>query len=350
MFEEKTPESIKANLLESLKEKVDTREGSFADDMTGPIAVELANLYTSFNAVKPMVWVEKTSGKYLDMAADDLGITPRKPGTKAQVTLEITGTAGFPVPAKTTFLTVDGLYFDTTTEAVIPEAGSVTVSAQAQQAGSAYNAAENTILYQFSNDSRIEFVTNPQAAAGGTDIETDDSLFARITAARQKPCTSGNVHHYEQWALETSGVGAAKVTPIWNGAGTVKVLIADADRQPVDAQVVAACAAHIEEERPVGAAVTVVSASALSINVTAEIIHDSSTTTEQVTEQFGVKLADYLKSISLMQSQVLYNRIGALLIGIDGVIDYAGLTLNGLEDSITLTEEQVPIVGEVAFT
>lgn len=350
MYEDKTPEAIKAELLAKVEGKLDTREGSFADDMAGPVAIQLSNMYIALNAVQPIVWVDETSGEYLDAAAKDLGIATRKAGTKAQVMLTVTGTAGYTIPAGTTFLTVDGYNFDTTAAATIPEAGSVSVPAQAQQAGSAYNVAAGTILYQFSNSSRITAVTNQEAAAGGADIESDASLYMRIEASRQKPATSGNVHHYEQWALETPGVGAVKVTPVWNGPGTVKVLIADENRQPVDGQIVAACAAHIEEERPVGAAVTVVSAEAFSIAVSAAVSHDSTVTAETIEAAFRDALAEYFKSVSLQQMQVLYNRVGALLIGMDGVIDYSGLTLNGQEESVVLADGQVPVVGEVTFS
>ena len=93
MYEEMTPEKIKGDILKEIT-TLDTREGSFSDDMAGPMAVQLYKVYQSLNAVQPIVWVNEGSGGYLDMAAEDLGIEPRKAGTKAAVTLELTGTAG----------------------------------------------------------------------------------------------------------------------------------------------------------------------------------------------------------------------------------------------------------------
>lgn len=350
MYEDRTPENIKAEMKQALKTDLDKREGSFVDDLLGPVAVEHYKIYQSLNAVQPMVHVDATSGKYLDMEAEDLGIEPRKTGTKAQVTLTVAGTAGFTIPAGTRFSTADNLYFETLSAVEIPEAGQVEISVQAEQVGEQYNVDTGTILYQFQNDSRIQAVTNASAAMGGMDPESDESLFSRIDSSRKKPRTSGNAYDYEAWACEVSGVGYAKCTPIQYGPGTVGVLVADENRQPVDDAVVTACAGHIETKRPVGADVTVKSAEALAINVTAAVTTDSTTTKETAKAAFTGLLDEYLRSLAFSQYTVLYNRVGALIIGTDGVIDYGNLTLNGVADSVTVGAEQVPVVGEVVFT
>lgn len=62
------------------------------------------------------------------------------------------------------------------------------------------------------------------------DQETDDELRARYYIKIQTPATSGNAYHYRLWSKEVSGVGDAKVYPLWNGNGTVKVLIIDSNK------------------------------------------------------------------------------------------------------------------------
>lgn len=349
MYEDKTPESIKAEILAGLT-GWDTREGSFADDMCGPVALELYKMYQCLNAVVPMVWVNETSGKYLDMAAEDLGIEPRKGGVKAAVLLEITGAPGYTVTAGTTFLTADNLCFDTVEDALIPADGVVTATARAQEPGTEYNVNEGAITSCLSGDSRLESVTNPSPAHGGAEQETDAALYARIVAARQRPSTSGNVYDYERWALEVPGVGAAKVYPLHAGPGTVKVLIANENRQAVNDAVLEACAAHIEEARPVGAAVTVKSPTPLVVNVSANVQIEAGTTPEQVRSGFVSALEAYLQSVAFVKTRVLHNRVGALLISLDGVLDYTGLTLNGSGQSLDLEDEQIPVCGEVSFT
>ena len=54
-------------------------------------------------------------------------------------------------------------------------------------------------------------------------------MRARFYEKVRLPATSGNAYHYQQWALEVSGVGAAKVFPLDNGPGTVGILVVDND-------------------------------------------------------------------------------------------------------------------------
>jgi len=349
MYEEMTPEKIKADILAGLTLDSDRREGSFADDMAGPAAVELSKMYSALNAVEPIVWVNETSGNYLDDAAAELGIEPRKEGVRAQAELTLTGAAGYTVLAGRLFGTENGLYFETLADVVIPQTQRCTVMAQAQQTGSVYNVNAGTIVCQFQNDSRITGVTNPADAVGGADAESDSSLFMRIDEGRKRPSTSGNVHDYERWAKETAGVGFSRCIPRYPQRGGVKVLVADEQRQPVDAAVVENCAAHIEEVRPVGADVTVMSVQPLPISVSATVALETGAVIERVAQMFTQALDVYLESIAFVRYEVPYNRIGALLIRVDGVQDYTQLLVNGGTANVTIGEDEVPTVGEVAI-
>ena len=350
MYEDMTPERLKEDIKAGLRLETDRREGSFADDMAGPVAVELSKVYGSLNAVEPIVWVDETSGRYLDDAAAEMGLEPRKQGVKAAVTLTVTAAEGYVVKAGTRFATADGLYFATLGEAAVPASGSVELPAEAERTGSAYNVSPGEIKYQFENDSRIKSVANARAAEGGADPESDASLYARIVAGRQKPSTSGNVYDYERWAKETPGVGFAKCVPRWPQRGGVKVLVADEQRQPVDGAIVADCAAHIEGVRPVGANVTVKSVEPLKISVAADVAIDQSVTLEQVAKAFSEALDAYLLTLAFVKYEVPYNKIGALLMGVGGVTDYTGLRVNGASANVLVGEDQVPVVGEVALT
>lgn len=351
MYEDRTPEAIKKEVVEDIQPAGwDTREGSFADDQTGPLAVQLSKVYNTFNALQYMIWVDETSGQYLDMEADDLGIDPRKPGERAVASLLITGEFGYLLSSGTMFLTDSNLYFLTIEDATIPESGTVLVSAQAQEPGSAYNVAADTITNKFGAEVQINSVTNPESAKGGVDTESDASLFARIDFARKKPRTSGNKYDYEEWATEVDGVGVAKCYSTYYGRGTVMVLIADENRQPVDKEVRQRCEDHILEEMPAGGiALTVLTPSKVIITASAVITTDGRITVSAAKEAWAASLGQYFAEIALQSNEVVYNQAGALLIDIDGVIDYDNeqLLLNGARDNIAISAEQVPELGEV---
>lgn len=349
MFEEITADSIRKNILDAMKTNVDKREGSYTGDMAAPVATELWKVYTAMNALLPIAFVDRTSGGYIDKRAAEVGIT-RKAGTKARAGLTLSGAAGTAVSSGTVFLTEDGLEFETDSDAVIAASGTAEVSATAKETGEAYNVPEGSIFRQYNSIAGLSSVANASAASGGTDPEMDESLVGRYYAYLQKPATSGNAHHYEQWALEVDGVGAVRVTPLANGPGTVGVLIAGPEKRPVSSEVVSTCAAHIEENRPVGASVTVESAQGLAIDVSASVTVESSTTAQEVQESLFGAVDAYLKGVAFSGDTVLYNHIAYLLMGIKGVTDYASLTVNGGTENLAVAGNQVPVLGKVTVS
>ena len=358
MYEDRTPENIKAEIAADLQSNEahqrngawETREGSFADDQAGPMALQLSNVYASFNALESIVWVNETSGKYIDMAANDLGVESRKPGTKAQVMLLVIGEPGFAVSAGTTFLTAAGLTFVTIESAIIADDSSITIQAEATESGRLYNVVTNSITSQFDNSAQITAVANPEPATGGTDAETDAELFARVDFARKRPRTSGNKAHYEEWALEVDGVGVARAFPIRYGRGTVMVLIADAARKPVAGAIIDKCYEHIESEMPAGGIeLTVKTPTEIVVNVSAILELDGAATIDSIRLDYIARLQNHFSDIAMQTSILLYNYVGALLIGTNGVKNYSDLTLNGQTADIVFADEEIPTLGEVVI-
>lgn len=348
MFEKLTPESIKNEILESLSGKIDTQEGSFANDMASPVSLAMWKIYASLDAIVSVFFPDENSGEFIDTWCSYHNIF-RKTGTKAEVMLTITGANGKVVPKGTAFLNAESFSFLTAEDVKIID-GQASVLAVASETGMKYNVGSGEIDHPMVSVPGVTAVTNSAAATGGSDPESDASLLKRLYARLQEPPTSGNINHYRQWALECEGVGEARVVSLWNGPGTVKVLITSEDKSPVDEVIIANTFAHIESLRPVGAAVTVSTVENLDINITAEVSIDESTTLEKVTAEFNEAIDAYLKEISLVQYTVPYIRIGYLLAGVDGVLDYSNLTINGDVANIAVGAEQVPKRGAVTLS
>lgn len=346
----RTPEEIKAEIFSDIKGDWDTREGSFADDMIGPVVLEMSKTEESLRAQRYMIWVDETSGPYLDLAAEDIGIEPRKAGTYADTVLEVKGDSGFVVKKGTAFVTEQALMFYVREDTALSKDGEAFVDVIAAETGAKYNVAENRILFQFVNSSQITSVTNPYKAVGGSDPESDTALYKRIVQARQKPSTSGNKYDYERWALEVPGVGAARVFPIWNGRGTVKVLIANEDKQPVSTKILEDCFDHIADEMPIGGIdLTVSTPEEMVINVSGSVNLQSGYEISAVTEELKKRLAEHFSDVSLREFPIVHNYICALIIGIDGVQNYTEVTMNGHRDDIMLSADEIPVVGEVVL-
>lgn len=363
MFEHITVESIKAGILGRLKTDLDKREGSQTNDEISAISAEIAEAYHSMDAFIPAFYLDDTSGPYIDKQAAVVGIA-RKAGTKASCVITFTGTDGAFVPAGTPFYTAAGLAYYLE-ETVTIAGGAATGTLTAAKTGDGYNIGAGEITQTLRNYPGISGYTN-EAAAGGTDPETDETLLARYLERMRRTPTSGNPYHYQSWANSVDGVGASRIISKWDGAGTVKVILADPKMEPASEAAVEACAAYIEEQRPVGAAVTVVAAQAKEMTVTAAVSIDGTTTKDDVQAALSAAVTAYLRELTAsafadnvdMQLEtpgeksytVLYNRIAFLLLSIPGVVDYTALQVGGGTANITVPADAVPVLTGVSVS
>lgn len=343
---EDTQEQIRQSITSRMGDSVSTLEGSFGDIVPRAVSYELWRFYTQLRALTGIAFPDANSGKYLDMKCNEYGITRKQAGF-AVVILTFNGNANTNIPKNTAVQTADGLIFNTESAVKIPESGTVEVLAKAENSGVIYNVKENTITKMLTSINGVSSVTNAEFATGGYDEETSEALYERLNMLRQSRATSGNTTHYEQWALEVEGVGAARCIEVWDGANTVLVVIASADLLPVDQGICDKAKEYIETKRPVGAIVTVKSAEAVTLNINAEIVLENNAQLESVKNEFNQKLTEYLKSVAFGGEQVIYARVLYLLLGITGVADYKSFTINGDTQNIALQKTNVPTIGEV---
>jgi len=350
-----TYETILQRMLNALPADLDKSEGSFIYDALAPVAAELAQMGVYGQLVLQFGFTQTTYGEYLDMRAAEHGLT-RKPAAKATGQVIFTGTPGTIVPVGTQVSTVSSeaapaVFFVTTEEATIGQDGTVAVNIEAVEAGAAGNAAAGAIKMLAQPVSGVTAVTNPAALTGGTNEEDDESLRARILQKVRQPGTSGNKADYINWALEVPGVGGVQVIPLWNGPGTVKVVLIGVDKKPVSADIAQAAASYIEENRPIGANVTVVAATAVEINISATITLTGTKTLAEVQAAFETALDYYLASIAFASDPtVRYVRIGSLLLDTEGVQDYSNLLVNNGMANIAIAQDQVAVRGAVILS
>lgn len=346
LLEDITPEVVLERILGRMDTQLQTREGSYAYDQAAPISFEIWRVLMTLDELIDAFYVNENSGKYLDAHAKLFALS-RREGARAAAKMIYTGRNGTVIPAGTLFYAGGAAQFRSTSEAVIQD-GSAQGWVLADQAGAQGNVPAGAIDQMARTIPGLEKFEN-QEAQGGADPEPDADLFARLDEKRKRPPTSGNPSHYREWALSVDGVGAVRVTPLWKGPGTVKVLIAGFDRRPVDQAIVERCARYIESQRPVGADVTVASAVAVEVVVAARVVLTPGATLAAVEGAFAELLRGYFADAAFEEFTVYANRVGALLMSIGGVLDYDGLTLNGQEENLPLTEDGVPVLGKVVL-
>ena len=343
-----TKEELQARMLSNISDEYDKTEGSFFSDAVSPVAIELENSYASQGDALTSAFVDTSTGDALTKKCAELGIN-RKAATKATGAVAIAGAVGAVVPLGS-LVASETVSFATMQAVTVGAGGSVTVAVECTQTGVVGNVPVGAVKFFPITLSGLSSVTNAAEITGGYDTETDKSLRQRYFEKVNAPATSGNSAHYKAWAKSVAGVGDAKVLPIWNGAGTVKVVICDADKKVADSTLITNTSAYIETQRPIGATVTVVSATVKAINVTATIVLGNGRTLAQVTADFQTALAGHFSAITFVNSYVSFAKVGAILYDVFGVADYSNLLINGTAANAALAGDEVPVVGTVVFS
>ncbi len=336
MFETMTYENILNSMLASVTSDIDKREGSVIYDALAPCALKLSETYFYLNNFLDLVSGDTAVGEYLDRVVADYGLT-RKSATYA--VRKITTTDAVDIGTR---WGING-----TSYAITALLSTNVYSATCEQLGTIGNTYSGT-LENIDNISGVT-ATLMDIITAGQDEETDDNLRARLYAYLQRPSTSGNAFNYKEWALLVPGVGDAKVFPLWNGNGTVKVLIVDSNMS-IDESLEPVVAAYIETVRPIGATVTIDSPTSQQIEVTANVVLDGTQVLADVQTAFTTALTAYLKDTVFNVPSVSYARIGGLLLGTAGVQDYNTLLVNSGTANITIGAEQMPIIGTITLT
>lgn len=122
--------------------------------------------------------------------------------------------------------------------------------------------------------------------------------------------------------------------------------IAGADKGAVDEEIRVSCAAHIEEAKPIGATVTVVSVTEAELPVTAAVTLVEGYSTEDVTDQLTTVISDLLAQQVFGQAVTIpYSRFLACLLQCPGVADYSTFTVNGGTTAVSVAAEAVPVMS-----
>lgn len=342
-----TQEEILSRLLSEISTEYDKTVGSFFYDVEKPVSSELETVYGKVEDILKNGFAKTAEGEYLDNKVLEQGLT-RKPATASTVTVKITGTPNSSVSVGDKVAS-DTLVFTVIENAALDENGTASVLASCDTLGKIGNIPIGAINKFPVTLPGLVTVTNEVAATGGFDAETDDELRERYFEKVSLPATSGSKYHYIGWAKEVNGVGDAKCIPLWNGNGTVKVIIINKDKGVASAELIAEVATHIEENRPIGASVTVESATPLTINISVSLVLASGVTEETAVERITKSVTAFLQNKAFSSSYISFAQIGGCILNCDGITDYTDLTLNGGTENIDVSETAVPVLGVITI-
>lgn len=373
-FTQETYQNILQAMLDRVPDTYDKRDTAPIPTALGPAAWALEGFYLSLNQVQQQAFVQTASGDSLDMLAVIGGLT-RYPASAA-VRL---GVFNAEVAIGARFSTINGEnsinFIVTATDTPSdPAEGFYYYQLTAETPGTIGNEYTGPILPITSipglTSAEITDILIP-----GDDTETDDELRQRlITALNERPF-GGNIASYRSYVLGLDGVGAVQVYPTWNGGGTVKLSVLGADFLPASSELVENVQNAVDPPpnqglglgmAPIGAQVTVVAPTELTVNVAATLTLASGYQIGQVQQPIEDAIEAYLLTVRqawatntsstsvVYEANVYLARVTAAIVGVEGVVNATNVTLNGGTADLTLTEngttQQVPTLGTVTLT
>ena len=340
-------EEILSRLLSDISDEFDKSVGSFFYDIDKPVSEIIALIYQKAEDILKNGFALTATGKYLDTKVAEQGIT-RKLSTASAVEVVITGTPGCSILIGDKVAS-DTLTFTVTADAEGDEKGIIHTWVSCDTPGVVGNVPIGAINRFPVTLPGLVSVINQTPAEGGFDEETDDELRQRYFEKVSLPATSGSKYHYIMWAKEVSGVGDAKCIPLWNGNGTVKVIIIDANKGTASDELIAEVTEHIEENRPIGAEVTVESAEPKVIDVSVSVVTAIGIDEETAKNKVSESITKYLQKNAFSNTYISYAQIGGCILACDEVTDYSNLLINGETVNVEISETEVPVLGGVVF-
>lgn len=361
VFEE-DESTINQRMLDRVDDTWRKEPGDFMYDAVVPLGLEVKTLEVSLDETLKNSFALFAEGEYLDHKLFEVGIS-RNQATQSKRNLSITADAGVTIPAGysvSAVITDDSgnpIEFVTASATTFTTSSTRTVPLTAVMPGEEGNLATGTQFILMPPIVGVRTIEDLGITLPGLPVEDDESAYERYAYKVQNPDTGGNKFDYVTWAMDVDGVGAAKTIPRWNGNGTVKVVIVDTALQPDSGALVAAVQQYLDPgslgmgdgKAPIGAAVTVVSATAKPVNISATVDLMPGYSNSEVKANFEASFMTYLETMIFTEKPILYNRIGSLLIATPGVENYTGLTVNGGTADIPIGAEEVAVKGTITL-
>lgn len=343
MFDNQTYENIRQRILDNISIDIDKREGSFTSNMVSALAEELAKSYINMSDILSLGFIEDNFDTYLDKRVSEFGVY-RKEGVKATGEIKVEGKEGA-IITNGTLVKANDLYFTVLNDIELLTDNILYV--EANEVGYKYNLLANTEFELVEKNDKVTKLVNEVDFSKGVDVESDEDLRKRFVKVVNNPSTSGNKAHYEEWALEVDGVGRAIVYPLWNGNGTVKVMVIGNDNKPVTEEIISNCKLHIEENMPIGCQLTVITPSLLNVTVKANIELKEGYELEDVKLEFEASLNEYLKDVT---NELTYSKVYGLLVNLAGIGDINNLLINDSNNNIAISEDKIINISEIILS
>ena len=352
MYESQTFDVILKRMLDRVSNNLDKREGSIIYDAVAPAANELQNAYINLDIMIDEAYADTASRYYLIKRAAERGLLPYS-ATRAIVK----GEFNINVPIGTRFSLEDLNYI------VREKISEGTFKLECEQEGVKPNSYLGTLV-------PIEYIEGLTKAEiteiliPGEDEEDTEHFRQRYFDSLDSQAFGGNQRDYKEKTEALAGVGSVKVYPVWNGGGTVKLVITNSENKKPSPTLVDQVQTAIDPVQnqgqgvgiaPIGHVVTVQGVTETAVNITTNITYQEDWNWSAIEGYVNTAIDRYLADLNAQWADedhliVRISQIESALLGVTGILDIAGTALNGIEQNLVIDSDSIPIRGTVSAT
>ncbi len=339
-------------MLDRVSNSLDKREGSIIYDATAPAANELQNAYINLDIMVDEAYADTASRYYLVKRAAERGLRPylaTRAIVKAQFNIDV------PIGERFSLDDLNYIARERISEGVF--------KLECEQEGVKPNSYLGTLI-------PIEYIEGLTKAeiteilVPGEDEEDTEHFRQRYFNSLDSQAFGGNQRDYIEKVESIAGVGAVKVYPVWNGGGTVKLVITNSENKKPSHTLVEQVQTAIDPVQnqgqrlgiaPIGHVVTVEGVRETPVNITTKITYQDDWSWPAIGGYVNSAIDKYFAQLSAEWANqenitVRISQIESALLGVTGVLDITGTTLNGAEQNLVLDANSIPIRGAVSGT
>lgn len=352
MYENITFESIMKRMLDRIPSEYDKREGGVLYSALAPAAVELQNMYIGLDWILDQSFADTQDREYLVRRCAERGIVP-----EAATAAVLKGEFNMDIPVGSRFSF--GLLNYTAVERI----STGIYRMRCEQTGEAGNRQLGSMI-------PIEYIQGLARAEltelliPGEDEESTEHLRQRYFDSLNSQAFGGNIRDYKEKTTALDGVGGVKVYPVWNGGGTVRLVILDSSFHKPSAELLVEVQEAADPERsqggglgfaPIGHVVTVEAVAEVSVDINMNITLQESWKWEDVSDYVDACVEEYLDELRRMWADsdsliVRISQLEARILDLAGIVDIGETTLNGAAANLAIGADEIPVKGAIHGT
>ncbi|MBO3444008.1 baseplate J/gp47 family protein [Clostridium sp. CCUG 7971] len=347
MFDDLTFEYFLESMLERVPNSFDKREGSIIYNALAPAAAEMAELVILLSIFYDESYVDTASYNYLVRKCKERGITPND-ATNAIVK----GEFNIDVAIGSRF-SLDNLNY------VVTEKVSTGVfKLKCEDTGPIFNLGK---LIPIEYIEGLETAQLIEILINGEYDEDEESLRKRYYDSLESEAFGGNISDYKEKVNKLQDIGGVKVYPVWNGGGTVKLVLINSSYDTPSTELINQTQEKIDPIQnqgkglgvaPIGHIVTVVGVEKISVNINTNITYQDGWNFEELKSSIEQTIDDYFKELNKTWSDkeniiVRVSQIETRLLDLEGVLDIENTTINGNASNLTIDKDSIVTRGDI---